>query len=136
MYTDSLDFVYSVCTHCKLTVMHRNVYIHCMLIIRANARPLRTHKNIRFHEYSIFNFTMDRCILHLLGQNTDIAIWRTIFFLIGKNLRISESMKRIFYRFRMHTARRHANQQGKKMSGFRGRRRAVGPIYNNGYTTQ
>ena len=49
------------------------------------------------------------------------------------NLRIVE---RIFYKFTMHTARRPANHQGKKMSGFRGRRRAVGPIYNNGYTTQ
>ena len=86
-------------------------------------------QHIQFHDESMLSSSSRRKHGH--------RILRTIFSLNQKknpvNLKIVE---RIFYRFTMNTARRPANQQGKKMSGFRGRRRAVGPIYNNGYTTQ
>jgi hypothetical protein len=80
VYTDSLNFVYSVCTLCKLIVVHRKTFIHRIMIIRASARPLRMHKNFRFHEYGISSFMMSRCILHFLGENTTNTIWHTIVY--------------------------------------------------------
>jgi hypothetical protein len=79
---------------------------------------------------------MSRCILHLLGEKHDRHDLADHSLLKQKKSQlISESIKIDLYRFRTNTARRPANQHGKKMSSFRSRPRAVPPIYNNGYTT-
>ena len=62
----------------KSTVVDRKLFICRMVIIRASARPLSILENFLFYEYSIFSFTMSRCILHFLGDNTTNAIWQTI----------------------------------------------------------
>jgi hypothetical protein len=58
--------------------VHRKMFIHRMVVIRASARPSRTRKNFLFHEYGIFSFMMSRCILHFLRENTTNAIRQTI----------------------------------------------------------
>jgi hypothetical protein len=55
----------------KSTVVHRNFFIHRMLMIRVSVRPLRMRENFLFYEYSIFDFVMSRCILHFLGKKRD-----------------------------------------------------------------
>ena len=118
----------------KSTMVYRKNFIHRMLMIRVSVRPLRMRENFLFYEYSILSFMVSRSILHFLGENTTHAIWQSIYYYFKTYF--SECVKTNLYRFKTNTARRPANQQGKKLISFRSQPRAIPPIYNNGYTTQ
>ena len=50
-----------------------------VVIMRASVHAaVENAQFFRFHEYGIFSvIMMSRCVLHLLGENTTNAIWRT-----------------------------------------------------------
>ena len=120
----------------KSTVLHRKFSsIASGLCARARGR----WELAKIFDFMNTTYSISRWIdaFFIFSEKTRTSHFADHIFINPKNFSVNlRIVERIFYKFTMHTARRPANHQGKKMSGFRGRRRAVGPIYNNGYTTQ
>ena len=97
-------------------------FIHpCWSFVRARGRWELAEKN-RFHEYSIFSFMMNRCVLH--GSSRRKYGHRDI------------KLKKKSINLRIRQMRSVTIQDAHSSKACRSRRRAVSPIYKNGYTTQ